>query len=304
MENMSDSRLLNKVLILILILILILLFLFTLNTNKSKINDNKYFLWTYWEKINNSPIPPYILLCRKIMQKNCSKYFNVIVLDEKNVYNYLPDLRKDIDNLPIALKTDYIRMFLLSKYGGLWVDADTIIMNDLEYIHNLLDENIDFIGFGCTGNKCFGIDGYGRPSNGVMGSKKNGLLTSRCLTALNLKLDTNNNKEFGYFDLGKKIIWAEYDSIIAQNPNYKIHHVPSDMDGTRDLHGKWISKDIIRKTNIEIDIDKLIIVMLVNSTYCGNDSRYNWFCKKSENEILNGNYFISKLFRKAINYQL
>ena len=45
-----------------------------------------------------------------------------------------------------------------------------------------------------------------------------------------------------------------------------------------------------------------MFIMLANSVYCSNDPKYNWFCKLDRNQILNGNYFISKLFNKALNY--
>ena len=51
-------------------------------------------------------------------------------------------------------------MLLLYKYGGLYVDADTIVLRDpIEIIHKL--QKYDFVGFGCTGNRC--NYGYGKP---------------------------------------------------------------------------------------------------------------------------------------------
>lgn len=96
---------------------------------------------------------------------------------------YLPDLRKDISTVPIALKTDYIRVRLLHGYGGLWVDADTILMNNLHNIASKLAHGVDFIGCGCTGKICIHMDGYGKPSNGVMGSVSHGKRITMCLRA-------------------------------------------------------------------------------------------------------------------------
>lgn len=284
-----------------------------INDNK---HNNKIYMWVYWELINNATKPPdYIKLCFDTMKKNSAKYFRLIILDEKKIFDYLPDLRRDINDLPIALKTDYIRVALLYRYGGMWLDADTIMMNDLNIIVTKLKQGIDYIGFGCTRYICKNLDGYGRPSNYVMGSIKHGRLIGKCLNNLNNKLDKyykshkDERKEFDYFDLGKKIVWEEYDNLIKEDPNYKYYHVPISMDGTRDKNGYWVAKNLIFYDNIDLlDIDKnkgnykekLMIVMLVNSANCGKDPNYNWFCKLKSDEIMNGKYFISKLFRLAL----
>lgn len=280
------------------------------NENKSHSSSlSKPYMWVYWELINGATAPPpYISLCMDIMKKNVKNTFNVIFLNEKTIFNYLSDLRKDINTLPIALKTDYIRVRLLTQYGGLWVDADTIIMTDLREIADKLSKGIDYVGAGCTGGYCIDQEGYGRPSNGVMGSIKNGKLISRCLKALDVKLNAyyqtplNLRKELDYFELGKKIIWTEYDELKKSEPNYVIYHVPSYADGTRNKQGQWIAMDLIFTQPIEYsDINKLMFVMLVNSAYCGKNTHYNWFCGLSREDILSGNYFVSELFRRAIN---
>jgi hypothetical protein len=264
-------------------------------------NPEKPYLWVYWElKPGVSKPPDYISLCLKIM-KNKSYLFNFVLLDNHNIYDYLPDLRRDINNLPIALKTDYIRVALLYKYGGLWLDADTIVMSNLQPIIDLLNMNTDFIGFGCTGMICKNNQGYSKPSNGAMAAIKNSKLMKLSLDKLDKKLDESRDfKDFKYFDLGKLILW---DSIkeLEQN-NYKYYHFDTNADGSRDKYGHWVAPDLIFNKNIEYDNpDKLLFIFLANSYYCGDDKKYNWFCKLTEKEIISGDYYISKLFRKALN---
>lgn len=270
----------------------------------------KPYMWVYWELIKDAKEPPdYIKMCLEIIKKNGSRYFDVVQLNEKNIFDYIPDLRKDINTLPIALKTDYIRVKLLYMYGGLWIDADTILMNNLKDIADKLNKSVDFIGFGCTGPVCKDQEGYGRPSNGVIGSIKHGRLIDRCLKALDIKLNyyfslpLNKRKEFDYFELGKMIIWTEYDKLMKDDPSYKMYHVPSYSDGTRDINGVWIAKDIIFEKNFTYaHPDKLLVIMLANSHYCGDKPYYNWFCKLNRTQIIKGDFFISKLFRRAYQY--
>lgn len=269
----------------------------------NKINNTKPYLWVYWElKQGVDKAPPYIDLCIKTIKRNGSKYFNVVILNDKTVKQYLPDLRNDINQLPLALKADYIRVNLLEKYGGLWMDADVIVVNDLKLIRDEFDKGTDFIGFGCTGYQC--TNGYGRMSNGVMGSKKHGKLIAMCKKRLDEILNENkmNKKEFGYFDLGKLVIWDQYDKLMKLDPSYKYKQFTNEVDGTRDKNDKWIAKDYTIKNNIDLkEPNKLMFVMLANSTICGDDKEYNWFCQLEVDEFITKDLMINNMFRKAFS---
>jgi len=266
------------------------------------------YLWVYWELKNGATKPPdYINLCLKTIKLN-SHLFNYILLDNHTIYDYLPALRKDINDLPLALKADYIRLKLLYTYGGLWMDADTIMMTDMNQVVKLLNDSVnnDFVGFGCTGEIC--TNGYGLPSNWVMGARQHSILMGRCINSLDSKLneyfalDKATRPEIGYHDLGKLIIWNNI-KYLAETTGYKYFHFGADVDGTRDKKGNWVSPILIFKDRIDLlDDSKLMFVMLANSIYCGDDPAYNWFCTLSENDVLTGDYFVSGLFRKALAY--
>lgn len=310
---MNRSQLLAILFILIILIIVYVLYRTSTigvcqegMSNLSNINNSKPKLWSYWElKPGHTHIPDYIDLCFETFRKHCSKLFDVIILNENTVKQYIPDLRTDINQLNLAAKSDYIRVVLLYRYGGVWLDADTIVMTDL---HEILDklEIYDFVGFGCTGEKCT-KSGYPNPSNGAMGSRKSGVLMGNVLKRLDRELDNyfaqsvNQRKQLGYFDFGKIIIWKELDKLI-KTQNYQYYHFPSSADGSRDTEGNWVAPELIFKKNIHLmDPNKLLIVFLANSIYCGNDPKYNWFCKLSKSEILKGDYFVSSLFRKSLN---
>ena len=113
--------------------------------NVKKLSDNEIknmnHIWLYWETPPGKTRPTYIDLCYDTIKKHCSKNFKVHLLDEKSVYTYLPKLRRDINNLRIPQKADYIRLALLKKYGGIWLDSDIIVFSDLiDYINNNADE--------------------------------------------------------------------------------------------------------------------------------------------------------------------
>jgi hypothetical protein len=252
-------------------------------------------VFTYWENKDNRTEPySHIKLCFETMKKHYNKY-NFVILTPKTIKEYLPNIRTDLDNLLIAQKVDYYRVALLSIYGGIWIDADTIVLKDLDNVFNKLDNGYDFVGFGCTGIKCFNGSPY--PSNGVMGSRKDGLLITSCLEKLNKKLDSNNKKH-EYFDLGKKIIWE----CLEELQPYDYYHFTSEIDGSRDINGNWIHtpQHLSENPTKLLNEEKALFIFLANYEIM-NDDKYKWFLNMSDNEILNGKWWISYLYRKALN---
>ena len=212
----------------------------------------KPYIWQYWDNIDGKSTPPYISLCLKTVDVHCSNSFEVVRLNKDNIYKYIPEIKKykdKMEKLIIAHKVDIYRILLLHKYGGLYIDADTICLRDPIEIIDKLDTN-DFVGFGCTGNIC--KLGYGMPSNWILASSPNSILISRVLKNILNKLE--NKKDFDYHDLGKLVIWEELDDLI-KNHNYKYHHYPNKIDGSRDRNGIWIHSDIVF-SNQKIDYEE------------------------------------------------
>ncbi len=260
-------------------------------------------IWVYWENINRDSYPTFIKLCLDSMKKYLGKY-NLYILDEKTIKKYLPDLRGDFDNLKIAQKVDYYRIALLYKYGGIWLDADIIVMKDLEPIFKKLDSGYDYVGFGCTGGQC--SNGYFRPSNWVIGARKNSTLMKNVLDKLNKKLDSrdknnldNLNSDNSYHDFGKLVIWEALDEL--RESGYDYYHFTSEYDGTRDVNKYWIHTPEFFSTQPLnfLDESKILFVVLYNSEISGNESlKLIKDCR--EEELLNSDLNISKLYKKAL----
>lgn len=257
--------------------------------------SNKPYLWTYWDGNEYD----YIKLCYDTVLKNCSKSFQVVRLNNENIRKYIPELieyEKYIEKLIIPHKVDIYRIMLLYKYGGLYIDADTMVMRDPIEIMNKL-KKYEYVGFGCTGNKC--KYGYKLPSNGIMASKPNSILMGRIMEKLIDKIkDIYFNNEYGnirYFDLGKVIIWKELDELI-KNSGYEYYHYPNRYDGTRDIEGNWVTSEIMfsdKKILYEKE-DEMIFVTLYNSTITENIK------KMSKDELLSK----STNFKKYISIAL
>ena len=128
---------LNTIIIFLLIFIITYLFyIFNKNIehfdtiNYSNINQNqKSKIWMYWETLPGKTKPGYIDLCYESVLYYCGECFDVILLDERTIYNYLPEIRNiDLSKLQIAQRVDYYRYSLLDKYGGIWLDADILVV--------------------------------------------------------------------------------------------------------------------------------------------------------------------------------
>ncbi len=98
-------------------------------------------VWTYWS--GKKPD-----LMKKLFQKmkkhsNDGKNYILIKLTDQNIGNYI-EVPKYFHRLEPVHKADYIRIKIIKKYGGIWLDADTIVLNDLSGLFKYLDDRKGF----------------------------------------------------------------------------------------------------------------------------------------------------------------
>ena len=285
----------------ILIVCIIIILIITENSSCENFSTiEKPYLWVYWENKNGKQTPPIIELCLEIMRKRLSNNFRMIKLDQNNINEYIPEIKERkhiLDKLIIAHRVDYYRVLLLNKYGGLYLDADIIILNDLRDIIDKLRDN-DYIGFGCTGYRC--TNGYGKPSNWAMASKANGIMISRLKKYLEKTLDSITEDKIDYHTFGKLAIWKILDELI-NNENYKYYHYDSEKIGTRDKNGKWITNDMLvsnKKIQFSND-DGLYLIVFYNSD--AEKILDNYFRNKTKEDLFKDNSNISYFIRKGYN---
>ena len=212
--------------LLFLILIIIILFIFYKSVKIEKF-ENKPYIWMYWETPQNKIKPGYIDLCYNSVLHNCSDCFNIILLDEKNIYQYIPNLDDyKLDHLAIPQKVDLYRYILLEKYGGLWIDADILVLKCLCGYYKKLDK-YDYVGFGCGFDKktCGEINnGYGRPLNWMMASKPNTPYL-KCIKDSALE-KINTQGKINYHGIGKDVLKQCHDHL-KESKNWDYYHVNS-----------------------------------------------------------------------------
>ncbi|OJU52165.1 MAG: hypothetical protein BGN96_07385 [Bacteroidales bacterium 45-6] len=101
-------------------------------------------IWMYWE----GELIPYIVQRCVQRIKDLNQSFQVIFLDPESLVKYLPNFNIENLEMPLANKADLIRLELLYRYGGIWMDATIILNESLDWTLHIIDEKrYDCIGF-------------------------------------------------------------------------------------------------------------------------------------------------------------
>ena len=133
----------KKKLFLIIILLSLLIIDFDLLYKYLLLKKKKIF--TFWEP--RDKIPGYLKLCIKTWKKFLPLY-KVIILDYQSSKDLLGEelFSKIIcKNMSLPIQADAIRVALLNKYGGIWLDTDTVILNS-EFINKFTNYELGMFG--------------------------------------------------------------------------------------------------------------------------------------------------------------
>ena len=107
----------------------------------------KKIIWQYWHQEVNGNTPKIVAKCLNSVKKHSSNY-EVIVLNKKSLKDFveLPDFvweKFGKNGFNFAKLANLIRLYLLSAYGGIWIDATIFLTAPID--ENIL--NADFFAF-------------------------------------------------------------------------------------------------------------------------------------------------------------
>ena len=191
---------------------------------------SKKVIFTFWEP--HEKIPGYLRLCIKTWKKFLPDY-EIKILDYKNVKDYIGEKLFSIityKKMTLQAQSDAIRVALLKKFGGIWMDTDTIITNR-KFIEDLQYFNYELSMLGVEKDKSQNI-GF------ISASDKSSILDEwlkKIIRKINYykRIDTKTNNS-GIFNeccyLGNRII----DPLLTKTPykkyfridKYKINALP------------------------------------------------------------------------------
>lgn len=120
-------------------------YLLSLSLSLSLYSDKGFRLFTFWEP--KEKMPAYIRLCMQTWKKFLPES-EVVLLDYSNLEEWLgKDVYDEIlfRDFSLPKQADAIRCALLKKYGGLWLDADTILTSPQVKDYLMIDSELVMI---------------------------------------------------------------------------------------------------------------------------------------------------------------
>ena len=103
-------------------------------------------IWTYWD---SEDLPEFVSKCIDKWRR-LHPDWSITVLNPKNLKDYLPET--DIFKLKFAdtkpRQSDFVRLYILPKFGGVWADASVIPTRSWDWvIEEQKNKGSDFIGY-------------------------------------------------------------------------------------------------------------------------------------------------------------
>ena len=127
-----------------LLLILLIIYVYLKYSQKEEFMNNNKTIWMYWEQGEENLKNEYNKKCIK-QWRNLHPTWNVRVLNYDQALELIPDLKKT-NHLKVQHRSDYLRLALLEKYGGVWVDASVYpIMKLDDWLESELQHNNIFM---------------------------------------------------------------------------------------------------------------------------------------------------------------
>ena len=87
-------------------------------------------VWAYWS--GGAP-PPLIARCFANWRR-LNPDFSIRILDDSTVSDVVGELPEAIDGASATLRADWIRLELLRRHGGIWLDASTVLTASLAWV--------------------------------------------------------------------------------------------------------------------------------------------------------------------------
>lgn len=232
-----------------------------------------------------------IKILRKIMylHQNNGKGYKLFLITNENVTQYLGDLPSCFYNLKLAHQADFVRVNVICNYGGIWLDSDTIVMDTLDSLFNIIENKNGFF----VSRKDDNVTYDSILSNGIFGSKPSTPIMIEWKNRINAVLE-EKNENIGWTEIGSLILDDMYTNNSSLYDNYDIIYGKNNIYpiNWQNILEEFTEKPYENYVNIKRDWQPLIV--LIGSVYRRLES-------KTEKEILREktmplNYFLLKSF--------
>jgi len=237
---------------------------------------NIYLYWVGYEY-------KLILILRKLIYLHSTngKGYKVNLITEKNINDYIKNIPSYFNNLRPAHQADFVRINVVCDYGGIWLDSDTIVMESLDSLFELIENKNGF----------FIKEGNSVLCNGIFGSKPNTPLMIDLKKRIINILDNKNPTDLKWTEIGNTLFENIYKSNLSLYNDYKIFNGLDNLYPV--IHHKCVSEFLEKPYDNynQIIREYQPLIILINFVYKKIDNM-------TEKEILYGNmplnYFINK----------
>jgi glycosyl transferase-like sugar-binding protein len=234
-------------------------------------------IWLYWE----GPMPPLISLCCRTVSAHNE---DVVLLDRAGFDKlFIHDRDIDIDALALNHKSDFIRAYLLKHYGGLYIDADCIVMRNLGELFEKAAQ--------------FGFVGYREPlgymSCNFMAAAAGGVVISDHYRRLCETLRR-----------GKPLAWLDLASVPMDHAiaNHSGHSFVLQTESVMPV--SWQDSDLfcLRRTDEDHahHFNPASYCYMLSHNTIKSRLQTRILCYMPESALLNDRYFLSFLLRKSL----
>jgi hypothetical protein len=233
-------------------------------------------IWLYWE----GPMPPLISLCCRTVSAHNE---GVVLLDRAGFDKlFIHDRDIDIDALALNHKSDFIRAYLLKHYGGLYIDADCIVMRGLA---ELFEKAVQF-----------GFVGYREPlgymSCNFMAAAADGVVISDHYRRICETL--RGRRPLAWLDLAS----VPMNNVIANHPGQSFLLQTESV-----MPVSWQDSDrfCLRRTDEEHaqHHNPASYCYMLSHNTIKSRLQTRILCYMPESDLLNDRYFLSFLLRKS-----
>jgi len=128
--------------------------------------ENKCKFFTLWEYPHN--IPEFAQLNVESWHRHSNNRCETVMINDTNIMEYIPDMPTEYFQLPYtAAKSDMIRYALVYHHGGIYLDSDFLVADDISDIIDKLDTH-DLVSYESEGQHCE----HGDFSSNFLGGRK------------------------------------------------------------------------------------------------------------------------------------
>lgn len=232
-------------------------------------------IWTYWE----GPKSAWIELCHETLLKVHPRARVLGWEDFDNLWRSDRDI--PLDHLRWRCqRADFVRTYLLLHYGGLWLDADCVVLQRMDWVREGLS-HCDFIGYTMRKGRIW--------INDLMASNPQGKVISRYYERMKELL--RQRRPLGRNRIGPRLlteVCREESEHVLRLPKQSVHPI-----GYGPVNVRRYITERPDAEHAEIFEDGALCYLLTNGAL-------GYLRRASRDEILASRTFAGYLFRRAL----